>query len=371
MPLDLRLEYTSCRTGCAASPACTICRFQPLSRPFTQLSAKALRKGRQTNIHRTSTCHPSLVAKAAALQSPQVLTELDKILCSSEPDAESKALELINKLKTDGVVKGYGGAQQIPKRLYSLEELRLNNLKPEEFLSPDDTTLNSVRTILQAAGLAGVTAAFFAFHLTVTQALGIVVAVMFVVVGDQVGNSGGLEGLVVDTAGRYINKTYAERVALHEAGHFLIAYLVGLLPKIYTLSTLDAYQRYGKFNIQAGTQFCDKSFSEEIANGSISSASLDKYTCVALAGVSAEFLKFGRAEGGLGDVQQLDALLRAIGFTQKKTDGQIRWAVLNVTSLLRRHKRTHEKLAQAMAQGSSVAACIGVIEDDVKDSADI
>lgn len=71
--------------------------------------------------------------------------------------------------------------------------------------------------------------------------------------------------------------------------------------------------RYGKFNIQAGTQFCDKSFSEEIANGSISSASLDKYTCVALAGVSAEFLKFGRAEGGLGDVQQLDALLRAIG----------------------------------------------------------
>lgn len=58
-------------------------------------------------------------------------------------------------------------------------------------------------------------------------------------------------------------------------------------------------------------------------------------------------------------------------FTQKKTDGQIRWAVLNVTSLLRRHKRTHEKLAQAMAQGSSVAACIGVIEDDVKDSADI
>jgi hypothetical protein len=158
---------------------------------------------------------------------------------------------------------------------------------------------------------------------------------------------------------------------------------------------------------------------------------LDRYTCVALAGVSAEYLKFGRAEGGLGDVQQLDALLRAIGvrtatietrptaslrqrdtlleilsrrfsnllcnlvhmtcqlppsidtsrqlimhlmllqFTQKKTDGQIRWAVLNVTSLLRRHSKTHEKLAHAMAEGSSVAACIGVIEGDMKDSADI
>ena len=71
--------------------------------------------------------------------------------------------------------------------------------------------------------------------------------------------------------------------------------------------------RYGKFNIQAGTQFCDKSFSEEIAKGQISSTSLDRYTCIALAGVSAEYLKYGRAEGGLGDVQQLDALLRAIG----------------------------------------------------------
>ena len=71
--------------------------------------------------------------------------------------------------------------------------------------------------------------------------------------------------------------------------------------------------RYGRFNIQAGTQFCDKSFAEEIAKGQISSISLDKYTCIALAGVSAEYLKYGRAEGSLGDVQQLDALLRAIG----------------------------------------------------------
>ena len=42
-----------------------------------------------------------------------------------------------------------GHVMQIPKRLYTLEELRLNNLKPEEFLSPEDSTLNTVRTILQ------------------------------------------------------------------------------------------------------------------------------------------------------------------------------------------------------------------------------
>ena len=71
--------------------------------------------------------------------------------------------------------------------------------------------------------------------------------------------------------------------------------------------------RGSKLNIQAGTQFCDKSFQEEMARGSLSSVSLDKYTCVALSGVAAEYLTFGRAEGGLGDVHQLDALLQAIG----------------------------------------------------------
>lgn len=50
-------------------------------------------------------------------------------------------------------------------------------------------------------------------------------------------------------------------------------------------------------------------------------------------------------------------------FTQKKADGQVRWAVLNVTTLLRRYKQTHEKLAKAMADGQSVASCIGIIED--------
>ena len=38
---------------------------------------------------------------------------------------------------------------QVPKRLYTLEELRLNDVRPEEFLSPEDSTLNTVRTILQ------------------------------------------------------------------------------------------------------------------------------------------------------------------------------------------------------------------------------
>jgi hypothetical protein len=59
----------------------------------------------------------------------------------------------------------------------------------------------------------------------------------------QVANMGGGEALVIDTLGRIIKPAYNQRVTLHEAGHFLVAYLVGLLPRDYTLSALDAFTR--------------------------------------------------------------------------------------------------------------------------------
>lgn len=59
----------------------------------------------------------------------------------------------------------------------------------------------------------------------------------------QVANMGGGEALVVDTLGRIIYPSYRDRVTLHEAGHFLVAYLVGLLPRAYTLSAWDAFAK--------------------------------------------------------------------------------------------------------------------------------
>lgn len=49
--------------------------------------------------------------------------------------------------------------------------------------------------------------------------------------------------MVVDAAGRVVSSSYARRVAMHEAGHFLVAYLLGLLPRGYTLTAADAFAR--------------------------------------------------------------------------------------------------------------------------------
>ena len=59
----------------------------------------------------------------------------------------------------------------------------------------------------------------------------------------QVANGGGFEALLIDAAGRLISKEYAQRVSSHEAGHFLVAYLIGLLPKKYIISSVDAFKR--------------------------------------------------------------------------------------------------------------------------------
>jgi hypothetical protein len=43
----------------------------------------------------------------------------------------------------------------------------------------------------------------------------------------------------------------------------------------------------------------------------------------------------------------------------------VRWAVLNVAALLRRHADVHDKLAAAMDSGASVGACVALIEKEL------
>ncbi|KAF5740563.1 hypothetical protein HS088_TW11G00637 [Tripterygium wilfordii] len=42
-----------------------------------------------------------------------------------------------------------------------------------------------------------------------------------------------------------------------EAGHFLIACLLGILPKGYTLSSLETFKKERSLNVQVGTTFVD------------------------------------------------------------------------------------------------------------------
>lgn len=290
------------------------------------------------------------------------LSDLDTYLEKARD--ETKAISFVKSLSESGRLKAFAKGRQVPKRSYTLEELRLNKIDTRYFLSPEDTTLDDVRTKMQLAAASGFAAAYATHSVDTFYLVQSIIFLGFVLTVDQIANAGGVEALLIDSAARIISPTYRKRVALHEAGHFLIAYLLGILPKGYTLSSWDAFMDNRRLNFQAGTTFCDAEFQQEVAKGKITSSSLDVFSCVALAGVATEWLRYGKAEGGLSDIMQLDGLMKALGFTQAKADDQVRWSVLNVVTMLRRHSELQDKLADAMLRKLSVSECIRVIEEN-------
>merc|ERR1712216_163555 len=172
------------------------------------------------------------------------LVRLDKLLVAATTEdedgvqAEKDALADVNNLQATGVWQGFGRGAGVPKRQYSLADLRLNNIEPEALLSPTDTTLEGVRKASTFAAVAGSVAAAVAFQWDFADVLRLLFTVLAPKTVDQIVNAGGGEALVLDTIGGVISNEYSERVAQHEAGHFLTAYLLGVLPKGYTLSSL-------------------------------------------------------------------------------------------------------------------------------------
>ncbi|XP_059648589.1 uncharacterized protein LOC132294670 isoform X2 [Cornus florida] len=269
----------------------------------------------------------------------QVLEQVDKELRKGD---ERAALVLVKDLQArPGGLRCFGAARQVPQRLYTLDELKLNGIETSSILSPEDATLGSIERNLQLAGVLGGISAWNVFGFSTQQIFYFSLGLLFLWTLDS-----------------------------HEAGHFLIAYLLGILPKGYTLSSLEALKKEGSLNVQAGTAFVDLEFVEEVTAGKVSSTMLNRFSCIALAGVATEYLLYGYSEGGLSDINKLDMLLQSLGFTQKKADSQVRWAVLNTILILRRHEGARAKLAEAMSQEKSVGFCIDIIEKAI-DEADL
>lgn len=296
----------------------------------------------------------------------QVLQQVDEVLRKGD---ERGALSLVKDLQgKPGGLRCFGAARQVPQRLYSLDELKLNGIDTASFLSPVDITLGSIERNLQLAAVSGGFAAWLAFGFSQLQMLYLTLGLLFLWTLDLVSFDGGVRNLVLDTIGHNLSQKYHNRVIQHEAGHFLIAYLLGILPKGYTLSSLEALMKEGSLNVQAGTSFVDFEFLDEIDGGKVSAKMLNRFSCIALAGVAAEYLLFGYSEGGLGDIDKLDKLFKSLGFTQKKADSQVRWAVLNTILILRRHERARSQLAETMSSGKSVGSCIDIIERSIDDA---
>ena len=113
----------------------------------------------------------------------------------------------MRSLAEAGEAVGFGNARAVPKRLYSLEELRLNRIDTAKLLSPTEESIGKVEAQLQVSFLLlMVTLAFADGDISRAGILGF--TMLFLLTLDQISLGGGLRALTVDTVGGILNPDY-------------------------------------------------------------------------------------------------------------------------------------------------------------------
>ena len=93
-------------------------------------------------------------------------------------------------------------------------------------------------------------------------------------------------------------------------------------------------------------------------------STVDKLAVVSVAGVCAEILAFGNAEGGVADFSQLRQIFRSADpeLTERDMENRIRFSVGFAMTQLRLHLGVLDALAEVMERNGNVAECVAVIE---------
>ncbi|KZV32914.1 hypothetical protein F511_01425 [Dorcoceras hygrometricum] len=140
---------------------------------------------------------------------------------------------------------------------------------------------------------------------------------------------------------------YKRRILVHEAGHLLVAYLMGCPIRGVILDPIVAMQM--GIQGQAGTQFWDEKLQNELAEGR----------------VSAEALVYGEAEGGEND----ENLFRSVcvrlepPLSVVQMSNQARWSLLQSYNLLKWQKHAHRAAIKALENGDCLSVVIRRIEE--------
>jgi hypothetical protein len=146
---------------------------------------------------------------------------------------------------------------------------------------------------------------------------------------------------------------YRERVLKHEAGHFLVSYLLGVPVTGYALEI-------GKEHVS----FAEASLQQRLIERKLTDAEIDQLSVMSMSGVAAEAQTY---EEVIGQTQDLFDLQRILKRSETKLGNQAqqnmtRWAVYQAASALRKHMAEYEALMAAMKRGAPVAECVQAIE---------
>lgn len=293
--------------------------------------------------------------RVAAASSSAAASGVDLKALSSAIDKKDseEAKQALDQLKELGWAKRWSSQPYMSRRTTSLRELTTLGIKNAENLA-----IPSVRndaaflfTVVGTTGFLAVLAGqlpgdwgFFVPYLTGSISL-VVLAIGSISPGLLQVAIGSFSSVFPD---------YQERIARHEAAHFLISYLTGLPILGYSLDI-------GKEHVN----LVDKQLEKLIYSGQLDQKELDRLAVISMAGLAAEGLQYDKVVGQSADLFSLQRFLNRTKppLSKEQQQNLTRWAVLIAASLLKNNKSAHDALVLAMSQKATVLGCIEAIEN--------
>uniref|UniRef100_A0A0E0DIY0 Uncharacterized protein n=1 Tax=Oryza meridionalis TaxID=40149 RepID=A0A0E0DIY0_9ORYZ len=291
------------------------------------------------------------VAAASSSAAPGV--DLKALQAAIDKKDSEEVKQAMDQLKELGWAKRWSSQPYVSRRTTSLRELTTLGIKNAENLA-----IPSVRndaaflfTVVGSTGFLGVLAGqlpgdwgFFVPYLIGSISL-IVLAIGSISPGLLQAAIGAFSTVFPD---------YQERIARHEAAHFLVAYLIGLPILGYSLDI-------GKEHVN----LIDDQLQKLIYSGQLDQKEIDRLAVVSMAGLAAEGLEYDKVVGQSADLFTLQRFINRTKppLTKDQQQNLTRWAVLFSASLLKNNKAAHEALMSAMSQKASVLGCIEAIEN--------
>ncbi|KAK7399475.1 hypothetical protein VNO78_10658 [Psophocarpus tetragonolobus] len=293
---------------------------------------------------------PKLTTRASSAAPGVDLNTLESAISKKDSEAVKEALHQLSEV---GWAKKWSSQPYVSRRTTSLRELTSLGIKNAENLA-----IPSVRndaaflfTVVGTTGffavLAGQLPGDWGFFLPY-----LIGSISLVVLAVGSISPGLLQAAISSFSSLFPD--YQERIARHEAAHFLIAYLLGVPILGYSLDI-------GKEHVN----LIDERLEKLIYSGQLDAKELDRLAVVSMAGLAAEGLTYDKVVGQSADLFTLQRFINRTKPPLSKDQQQnlTRWAVLFAASLLKNNKVIHEALIAEMAKKASVLECIQAIEN--------
>ncbi|MEA5594148.1 ATP-dependent Zn protease [Rivularia sp. UHCC 0363] len=160
--------------------------------------------------------------------------------------------------------------------------------------------------------------------------------------------------LFLDLIGGF-SREYRERILHHEAGHFLVAYILDVPVTGYTLSAWEALKQ--KQRGLGGVSFDDV----ELLQGTIGTRILERYYTIWMAGIAAEKLVYNDANGGADDKNKIMGVLKSLGCSASICEQKQRFSILQAKTLLENNWSAYQALVDSMRERATVEECGNIL----------